>query len=498
MIKTIKILRVSMGHALLGLSLSATLLLLLQGAAATAQPSGQYNGPMNAELQARLEVSLAQHKVAGASVAIWQHGQLSTAAAGVTNITTGVPITTNTVMHIGSITKVLNTTLIMQLVDEGLVDLDTRLITYLPDFTLKDRGAAEKITVKMLLNHTSGIDNGGTLGLNDETPNAQRVIDLVNQVPGMGQIHEPGRDLSYNNIGMVLAGYLAERLRGKSWYELIREYIYQPLEMHHAIAQPENALLHRASIGHTLHSETGQLVRVSAPFLSPNYAPAGATLMMSATDLVTFARTQMNEGLAPNGKRLLSAKSARLMRRETARYQGAANIYGLGWELYERSGLGHTGGGSGISSSLYIHPQTNTIVAILTNSAHGAVVINEILAPLFKKLDVPGQNTKARSLVKGAKDKPVDAAYFTGVYQSLGGQFIVKQRAGKLILSISSVRDHYKKTLSEVELWPAGNGYFSVSPEHSSAPGLYRFINPDDEGRMGHIATGARLYKRIE
>src|SRR5262245_60223402 len=113
------------------------------------------------DLQASLESALARHQVPGASIAIFQDGQVTTAAAGITNITTGVPLTTDTLMHIGSTTKPFNATLVMQLVDAGLVDLDEPVLRYLPDLRLQDRQALERITVGMLIDHTCGIDGDG-------------------------------------------------------------------------------------------------------------------------------------------------------------------------------------------------------------------------------------------------------------------------------------------------------------------------------------------------
>jgi CubicO group peptidase (beta-lactamase class C family) len=109
-------------------------------------------------LASRLAASIQKHKVPGASAALFRGGHWEVAAAGVTNVTTGVTVTPETVMHIGSITKVLNATLVMQLVDEGRVELAAPLKRYLPDFHVTDRDATELITVEMLLNHTSGID----------------------------------------------------------------------------------------------------------------------------------------------------------------------------------------------------------------------------------------------------------------------------------------------------------------------------------------------------
>src|SRR5207248_3576195 len=88
-------------------------------------------------------------------------GEVTFVAAGVTNVTTRVELTPQTVMHIGSIAKLFNATVVMQLVDEGQIDLDGPVLRYLPDLRLKDSKALQEITVKMLLNHTSGIDGEG-------------------------------------------------------------------------------------------------------------------------------------------------------------------------------------------------------------------------------------------------------------------------------------------------------------------------------------------------
>ena len=114
----------------------------------------------------------------------------------------------------------LNATLLMQLVDEGRVELAVPLKRYFPDFQVADHDASERITVEMLLNHTSGIDGEFFA---DAGPDAQRIEDAVRLIARQGQIHEPGAELWYCNSGAVLAGYLAQRLLGKSWYTLIQE-----------------------------------------------------------------------------------------------------------------------------------------------------------------------------------------------------------------------------------------------------------------------------------
>ena len=135
-----------------------------------------------------LAASIQKHKVPGASAAVFRAGQWEVAAAGVTNVTTGVDVTAETVMHVGSITKVLNATLMMQLVDEGRVELAAPLKRYLPDFQVADRDATELITVEMLLNHTCGID-GEYFPMPDPTQNGSRTSSLA--LRGRGRSTRP-------------------------------------------------------------------------------------------------------------------------------------------------------------------------------------------------------------------------------------------------------------------------------------------------------------------
>ena len=182
---------------------------LLDPAAAGGQSFPAVSGRSTTDnLASRLAASIQKHKP-GASAAVFRGGQWEVAAAGVTNVTTGVDVTAETVMHIGSITKVLNTTLVMQLVDEGRVELTAPLKRYLPDFHVANRDATERITVEMLLNHTCGIDGDF---FPDAGPDSERIEDVIPRIARQGQIHAPGAELSYCNSGAVLAGYLAQRL----------------------------------------------------------------------------------------------------------------------------------------------------------------------------------------------------------------------------------------------------------------------------------------------
>src|SRR5438094_4987598 len=110
------------------------------------------------EIQDALDTLIKQHRVPGASVGVLNGDELVEVASGIANRHTGVPVTTRTLFQIGSNTKVYTATLIMQLVDEGLVELDAPAKTYVPELELADRTARDTVTVRMLLTHTSGIE----------------------------------------------------------------------------------------------------------------------------------------------------------------------------------------------------------------------------------------------------------------------------------------------------------------------------------------------------
>src|SRR5262249_43928224 len=159
-------------------------------------------------------------------------------------------------------------------------------------------------------------------------------------------VHDPGAEFSYCNGGFVIAGYLVQRLTRTSWYDLVRDRIYTPLGMHHSVTLPEEALLHRTSVGHFLDPKTLVPVRTSRCLLPLGFSPGGTTLMMSASDLLTFAQTHIHDGICVNGARILSEQSARSMRRQTVccRKPAFAQGVGLAWMLFTDGGLGHGGG----------------------------------------------------------------------------------------------------------------------------------------------------------
>src|SRR3954462_8893411 len=176
--------------------------------------------------QERLALLADKHDVPGATLAILDGEEVGEAAYGVLNIRTGVEVTPDALFQIGSITKVWTATLVMQLVDEGKLDLDAPVVTYLPDFKVADAEVTQTVTTRHLLAHTSGID--GDLFLD-----TRRGGDAGSRYGGpmadLGQNHPLGATMSYCNSGYIVLGRLVEVLRCQTWDAVLRERLFAPL-----------------------------------------------------------------------------------------------------------------------------------------------------------------------------------------------------------------------------------------------------------------------------
>ena len=197
--------------------------------------------------QGRLDALADKHGVVGATLAIAHRGETVEAATGVLNLRTGQPATPDSLFQAGSITKVWTAVLVMQLVDEGLLDLDAPVVTYLPDFRVQDARLTATVTTRQLLTHTSGIDGDLFLdtGRGDDA--------LPTYVAAMAELTETvpqGELMSYCNSGYSLLGHLVATLRGATWEQVLSERLLAPLGLTSAGTLPEEALLHGAATGH--------------------------------------------------------------------------------------------------------------------------------------------------------------------------------------------------------------------------------------------------------
>jgi CubicO group peptidase (beta-lactamase class C family) len=435
--------------------------------------------------------------VTGVSVAYWDGAQLHAAVAGLRNSVTGDPLTPDTLMHVGSITKVMNAALMMQLVDDGKIALDDPVARHLPELRLRDAQALARMTCAMLINHTNGINCDW---LPEYGPDRERIVDSIARCAELGQLFTPGEFASYSNMGTVIAGYLTQKLREESWYGLVKKRLYEPLELHHALVDPLEVPRFRCSIGDVTDFRTGELSQTKRPFLAPSFAPAGSTQMMTAADLVMFARALLNAGVGVNGVRILSATSAARMVQPTAEFLFPIGWrIGLGWQISPTGILYHAGGGRGVFAELHAHAASGRALALLSNCDRGIALKPAIIDPILESWT--GVPTPAPAPRQNAE---IDVSRYDGVYENNLMRIRVFVRDGALAMH-AAANGAQMASLYDVEpslataLHPVGSDIFEQEltiPGWSDIRQEIRFVKPDAHGRMRFLAAGPRLLVR--
>ncbi len=379
-----------------------------------------------AHWQDRLTTLADKHGVVGATFAIGLGDETLTAATGVLNLRTGTPATTDSVFQIGSITKVWTAVLAMQLGDEGLVDLDTPVITYLPEFRVADPEVTQTVTIRHLLTHTSGIDGDLFLDTGRGDDNLEKYVAAM---ADLQQNHPLGATMSYCNSGYSALGRLVEVVRGSTWDSVLREHLFTPLGLTSAGTLPEEALLFSAATGHITPPGADE------PHVTPQWGifrsagPAGL-IHMTAQELLGFARLHLDGGVASDGTRVLSESSVTAMQEPQVAIPDRWTLgshWGLGWFLLDWSGrrlYGHDGSTLGQAAFLRILPDAGLSAALLTNGGHTRELFEDLFREVFDEL--AGVELPARP-EPAPEPAPFDPAEYVGRYARVGVEIFVEE-----------------------------------------------------------------------
>jgi CubicO group peptidase (beta-lactamase class C family) len=451
-----------------------------------------------ATLQSRLDLLRAEHGVVGASVAVQQGDRVIEAVSGLTNVRTGVEVTPDTIFQLGSISKVYTATLVMQLVDDGLVDLDIPVATYLTSFTNADATAAATITVRQLLSHVSGMDGDvfDDFGRGDDC-----VEKYVDAMSGLAQTSPPGAFFSYCNSGFTLLGRLIEHFRGMTWDAALRTHLLDPLGAADTVTLADEAILRRAAVGHLPTGEDGAPQVAPMWFFSRAMGPAGV-ITAPARELLAFARMHLEDGRAANGTQVLSPASVKAMRELQVRLPDPYTLgdgWGLGWILFrlgEPHVIGHDGATVGQQAYLRIVPDQDLSVVLLTNGGAMGALFEDLVRPILRELAGAELNPAA---VPPATPQPLDLTPFLGTYERAGVRMEVRQEDGRLLLDVTptgpvaelSAPEPPKElvvldesTLITAEVEPRLGHHLTV-----------KFIEPSPAG-FGYLHFGARATPR--
>jgi CubicO group peptidase (beta-lactamase class C family) len=345
------------------------------GDALTALSQGQ--GPTDpTELEAFLDDLFAkdmeEYHIAGAAVAVVKDGKLFFAKGyGYADLEKGIPVDPEkTIFAVGSVSKVFTWTAVMQLVEQGKLDLDADVNTYL-DFRIPDTYPGP-ITLKHLMTHTSGFEQR-LLGSLVSDPNDLMPVreGLISYMPA--RVRPPGEAAGYSNYNAMLAGYIVARVSGQPYDQYIQEHIFNPLGMVHSTAQwpmPPD-LRPYASLGYAYVDGAFQVF--------PDYTgqPAGlpsGAVQASVTDMVRFMIAHLQGGSYSDANiaeaRILKESTAKQMRGTL--YTPDPRLLGMAYGFFDYSDngqrtLGHSGYFPPMRSELLLLPDQNLGVFVAYN-----------------------------------------------------------------------------------------------------------------------------------
>ncbi len=348
-----------------------------------------------AGFEATFVEEMSRFNVPGAAVAVVQGGEIVYAEGfGQRNVQTGEPVTTETVFRVGSTTKSMTAMLVATQVDEGLFDWDTPVVDLIPDFSLPNEALTRRVRVHDLMGMGTGLEDGLSY-LYWQQPSAQILFDTLVDSPIIGEL---GEVFYYNNQMYATAGYLAPLATAlpygqlpEAYAALMQERIYGPIGMKAAITEDPSVVSDNYAVGH----ETTVLGGPESLSTMPNQllaavAPAGGT----ATDVLSMARyliTQLNEGAAPDGTRVVSAENlARTWVPQTplptlANADVTFGGYAMGWVALTYNGVeirNHSGGTGGFRTDMLFVPEADLGIVVVTNSFSGQWFSNAMLFEL--------------------------------------------------------------------------------------------------------------------
>ena len=282
---------------------------------------------------------------------------------GLANMEWNLPNTPDTRFRLGSITKQFTATLILQLVEQGKIKLDGKLIDYLPDYR-KDTG--EKVTIHNLLSHTSGIPSYTSLPgfFQNVSRNPYTVDEFIRKYASGDLEFEPGTKFVYDNSGYFLLGAIIEKVTGKPYEQVLQENIFDPAGMKNSGYDHWGTIINKRATGYSRTARGYQ----NAAYLDMSIPYAAGSLYSTVEDLYLWDQ-------ALYGEKILSTKSKDLM------FKPNLNNYGYGFVIMKATlapptKLGvpviqHSGGINGFSTVIVRMTNEKRLIVLLDNAEDG-------------------------------------------------------------------------------------------------------------------------------
>ena len=344
-----------------------------------------------------------------------------------------------------SISKLFTAVGVLQLRDQGKVDLDDPVAKHLDWFTLQDdHPEAGPVTVEGLLTHTSGLprEAGAPYWTGPDYPFPTHE-EIVGKLPTQSMLYPPRTYYQYSNLGLTLAGEIVAAASGRAYDDYVRANILDPLGMSSTFTDLEDRFRgNRLASGYTARGRDGER-RLVPDYWVRGISPA-AGFVSTVEDLGRFAAWQFR--VLEGDDTLLDRNTLREMHRVHWLEPDGDTTYGLGFSVWKSDGdtfVGHGGSCPGYRSHLLLRPRDKVATAFMTNgqsvnSRRFAQTAYDIVAPALRRAagkpdgDAPAAEFPARA-ENGANTARETLLRFTGTYQRpLGGESAVLVRDGDL------------------------------------------------------------------
>ncbi len=343
-------------------------------------PSHLSENDLIAGLRKHLDEATADGRFAGAVLVAKDGKPIFAQAYGLADRERKIPNTLKTRFRIGSMNKMFTAVAVLQLAQAGKLKLDDPLGKYLVDYPNKE--LASKVTISELLDHTGGTGDIFGPGFDEHRLELRTHQDYIKLYGSRGLSFEPGSRWEYSNYGFVLLGNIIEKVTGQSYYDYVRQHVYQPAGMTSTGSEPEDQPVPDRSVGYTKmgagawHPNAGIL-----PYRGTSAGGGYSTV----EDLLAFAN-------ALQGNRLLDAHYTELLTTgKVDTRHGDRYAYGF----FDRSPngsrcVGHSGGSPGMNGDLEICQNARYIFAVLANMDPPAA--QEIGGFIAGRLPAPGHD----------------------------------------------------------------------------------------------------------
>lgn len=338
------------------------------------------------------EQSVAEHAEVEAAIRLWE-GWVDTQAAyaeqpglsvgivydqeliwsrgfGFGDLERHTPAAPNTIYRVASITKLFTSTAIMQLRDQGRLQLDDPVTKYLPWFSIRSTNDALPITIRHLVTHTSGLPREARFPYWSDNvfPSREQLIETL---PEQDAIYAPATRWKYSNLALTLAGEIVQAVADQPFADYIQQQVLDPLEMTStSVVLPDE---HRARLATGYTRRIPGAARQAGPFTDCAGISPAANMSSTVEDLARFAALQMRDDAA-GGQQILAGSSLREMQRIHWLNDDWKSGWGVGFAIVragERTLIGHSGALPGYRTRLSICVAQKIAIIVLTNADDG-------------------------------------------------------------------------------------------------------------------------------